>query len=87
VLVFRLLLRYRDQAGRLFVQLPAGASPGPLVAELERLGTRIETLELGYEGDRRTIEVDLELPRGAELPKIVEAVAELEGVLEVRWTD
>jgi putative Mg2+ transporter-C (MgtC) family protein len=87
VLVFRMLLRFRDQTGRLFVQLPAGASPGPLIAELERLGTRVDRLELAHEGDRRTVEADLDLPRGAELPRIVAAVAELEGVLEVRWEE
>ena len=38
------------------------------------------------EGDRRSVAADVELGVGAA-PAIVAGVAEIDGVLEVRWTE
>ncbi len=87
IVAFKILRRYRPESGRLLVQLAAGTSPAPVIAEIERLGGTIEALSIGHEGDRRNVEVDVELPADAHLPGFVEAVSELEDVLEVQWNE
>jgi putative Mg2+ transporter-C (MgtC) family protein len=87
VAAFKILRRYRPESGRLLVQLAAGTSPAPLIATIERLGGEIEALSIGHEGDRRNVEIDVELPREAQLPSFVEALAELDDVLEVQWNE
>ena len=44
------------------------------------------SLEIAQEGDRRSIAVDVEL-HGVAAPAIVAAVGDIDGVLEVRWTE
>jgi putative Mg2+ transporter-C (MgtC) family protein len=85
IVAFRVVRRYRGQIDRLLVQLPTGESPAALVGEVERVGGRIESMEVSQEGDRRMVVLDVELPAETDAPQIVSAVAQLEGVLEVRW--
>jgi putative Mg2+ transporter-C (MgtC) family protein len=87
IAAFRLLRGYRAERGTLLVQLAAGASPAPVIARLEELGAKIDALSVGHEADRRHVEVDVQLPREAELPRFVEGVSTLENVLEVRWNE
>jgi putative Mg2+ transporter-C (MgtC) family protein len=87
IAAFRVMRRFRGQIDRLLVQLPTGESPAAIVGEIERLGGRIQSMEISHEADRRTVVVDVEVPAGAQPPTMVAAVAQLEGVLEVRWTD
>ena len=87
IVAFRAVRRYRGQVDRLVVQLPAGESPAALVAEIERLGGRIDGMEVTHEADRRTVVVDVGMRAGVSPPAIVSGVAQLEGILEVRWTD
>jgi putative Mg2+ transporter-C (MgtC) family protein len=87
ILAFRAVRRYRGQVDRLIVQLPAGESPAAVVSEIERIGGRIDGIEVTHEADRRTMIVDIGMPPGANPPEMVTVVAQLEGVLEVRWTD
>jgi len=77
--------RFRPVTGRLLVQLPAGHSPGPLVDEVERLGAKLDALEIGQEGDRRTVALDLGLPQGADVARFVADVSEVEHALDVQW--
>ncbi len=86
-IAFRMLRHYRADNGRLIVQVPSGTSPGPVIEVVEHLGGRVESLEIGQDADRRLLEIDLELRREAIVPSLVAAVAELEGVLEVRWEE
>jgi putative Mg2+ transporter-C (MgtC) family protein len=79
--------RFRPESGRLLVQLPAGESPGPLVTEVERLGALIHSLEISHEADRRNVALDLALPQGAAATDLVAKIADVDQVLEVRWTD
>jgi putative Mg2+ transporter-C (MgtC) family protein len=79
--------RFRPETRRLVAQLPSGASPGPLVSELERRGGRVRSLEITHEADRRTAIADVTLPHGADAPAIVARLADLEDVLEIRWND
>ena len=82
-----IISRFRGESGRLLVQLPAGASPGPLVTAVERLGARLESVEVSHEADRRNVRLDLAVPAGADMAGIVAKLADVEDVLEVRWTD
>jgi putative Mg2+ transporter-C (MgtC) family protein len=79
--------RFRTETGRLLAQLPAGTSPGELVTEVERLGGRLPTLEISQEADRRTVLMDVTLPPRADAPGMIARLAELEDVLEIRWSD
>ncbi|HEY2938376.1 MAG TPA: MgtC/SapB family protein [Gaiellaceae bacterium] len=87
IVAHRVVSRFRPESGRLLVQLPTGASPGPVVTEVERLGARLDSLEISQEADRRNVELDVALPAGADMPGIVARLADVEDVLEVRWTD
>jgi putative Mg2+ transporter-C (MgtC) family protein len=87
ILAFRLLHRFRPEDGRLLVELPAGASPGTVIDEVERWGARIETIEVTQEGDRRRLQLDVELPRDAKSAALIAHIADVDQVAEVRWTD
>jgi putative Mg2+ transporter-C (MgtC) family protein len=86
VVAFRILSRYRPEHDRLLVEIPAGGSPVPIIEAIERQGGRVVSLDVAQEGDRRSVAVDIELAAGSS-PAVVASVAEIDGVLEVRWTD
>ena len=86
IVAYRVVRRYRAEVDRLLVEIPAGGSPGAVLEALERRGGRVVSLEIAQEGDRRSIAVDVEL-RGIEAPLVVADVGEIDGVLEVRWTE
>jgi putative Mg2+ transporter-C (MgtC) family protein len=77
--------RFRPVTGRLLVQLPTGQSAGALVDEVERMGAKLEALEVGQEGDRRTVALDLGLSQDADVAKFVAQIADVEHVLDVQW--
>jgi putative Mg2+ transporter-C (MgtC) family protein len=87
ILAFRIVHRFRPETGHLIVQLPAGESPAGVVDAIERGGGRVESMEISVEADRRQVELAVELPTERLAPVLVAAVADLEGVLEVRWTE
>jgi putative Mg2+ transporter-C (MgtC) family protein len=87
IVAFQVMSRYRPQTDRLLAQLPAGESPAPLIEKLESVGGRLQSLEVGHEADRRTVLLDVTLPPRADAPAIVAQLAELDNVLEVRWSD
>jgi len=87
VVAYRLLRRYRPVHDRLLVELPAGASPVPVIAAIERQGGRVVSLDVAQEGERRSVAVDVELPGATSPVAVVAGVSEVEGVLEVQWTD
>jgi putative Mg2+ transporter-C (MgtC) family protein len=86
IFAYRVVRRYRPEVDRLLVEIPAGGSPGAVLEAIERRGGRVVSLEIAQEGDRRSIAVDVEL-RGLEAPLVVADVGEIDGVLEVRWTE
>jgi len=86
IVAYRLIHRFRPEIDRLLVEIPAGGSPGAVVEAIERRGGRVVALEIAQEGDRRSIAADVEL-RGMEAAVVVADVGEIEGVLEVRWTE
>ncbi len=70
----------------MIVDIPAGGSPVPVLEVVEQRGGRVISLEIAQEGDRRSIAADVEL-HGVAAPAIVAAVGDIDGVLEVRWTE
>ena len=79
--------RFRTDTSTLVAQLAAGASPGPLLDEVEGLGARVRSVEIGHEADRRTVLLDLRVPPAVDAPRVIARLGELDNVLEVRWTD
>ena len=79
--------RFRSDTSTLVAQLAAGASPGPLLDEVEGLGARVRSVEIGHEADRRTVLLDLRVPPAVDAPRVIARLGELDNVLEVRWTD
>ena len=86
IFAYKVIRRYRPEIDRLLVEVPAGGSPAPIIEALEQIGARVESLDVTQEGDRRSVAVELALLT-ATAPQIVAAVAEIDGVLEVRWME
>jgi putative Mg2+ transporter-C (MgtC) family protein len=86
IVTYKVIHRYRPEVDRLLVEIPAGGSPAPLLDAVERLGARVVALDIAQEGDRRSVGIDLDLG-AATAPSIAAGVAEIDGVLEVRWTE
>src|SRR5438093_6809954 len=87
IIAYRILHRFRPEDGRLLIELPAGQSPGEVIDELERAGARIDSIDVSQEGERRRLEFDVVLPRDTPAAQVVARIADLEHVVEVRWTD
>jgi putative Mg2+ transporter-C (MgtC) family protein len=87
IVAYRILRRFRPEDGRLLVELPVGQPPGAVIDELERIGARIDSMEVTQEGDRRRLELDLALPRDTLPARLVASIADVEHVAEVRWSD
>jgi hypothetical protein len=87
IIAYRVLTRFRPEDGRLLVALPSGQAPGEVIDGVERAGARISSLTVSQEGDRRRLEFDVVLPRDTPAARIVAQIADLEHVVEVRWTD
>jgi len=86
IIAYRFLTRYRPALDRLLVEIPAGGSPVPVIDAIERQGGHVVSLDVAQEGDRRSIAVDVQLEAGSA-PAVVAGVAEIDGVLEVRWME
>jgi putative Mg2+ transporter-C (MgtC) family protein len=86
VVSYKILTRFRPQLDRLLVDIPAGGSPAPLIEAVEAHGGRVVSLNVAQEGDRRSVSLDVALHETAA-PRVVAAVADIDGVLEVRWME
>jgi putative Mg2+ transporter-C (MgtC) family protein len=86
VFAYRVIRRFRPEVDRLLVEIPAGGSPAPLIETIERHGGRVVSLDVAQEGDRRSVAVEVEMHKSSA-PTIVANVADIDGVLEVRWME
>lgn len=86
IFAYRVIRRFRPEVDRLLVEIPAGGSPAPLIETIERHGGRVVSLDVAQEGDRRSVAVEVEMQKSAA-PTIVANVADIDGVLEVRWME
>ncbi len=87
ILAYRFTRRFRAEDRRLLVELPAGESPGAVVDAVEHAGARLTSIEVSQEGDRRRLELDMQLPRELNGAVLVARIADVERVVEVRWSD
>jgi putative Mg2+ transporter-C (MgtC) family protein len=85
-LAFRVVRRFRGETGLLLVQIPAGESPAPVIEAVDRTA-KIEAIELGHEADRRNVELTVELGPEQRAHDLIGKLADVEGVLEVRWAE
>jgi putative Mg2+ transporter-C (MgtC) family protein len=86
IVAFKIVRRFRPQTERLLVEIPAGGSPAPIIEIVELHAGRVVSMEVTQEGDRRSIVLDVQLHESAA-PFVVAGVADIDGVLEVRWED
>ena len=86
-LTWRVVRRYRGETGLLLVQIPAGESPAGVIDAVERADTRIESVEISHEDNRRNVALTLQLQRAELARELVMRLADVENVLEVRWAD
>jgi putative Mg2+ transporter-C (MgtC) family protein len=85
-LAYRTVLRIRPEEGRLSITLPSGSPAAPVLAELERAGIRIDSLQIDESQTERVVVADVHVPdrlRGAEL---LDRIHALEDVRRVEWT-
>jgi putative Mg2+ transporter-C (MgtC) family protein len=87
IAAYKIVRHYRGETGRLLIQLPTGESPAGVIDAIERTGGRIESMDISQEADRRNVDLIIELPQAQHPPQLVASVADVEGVLEVRWSD
>ncbi|HVM17474.1 MAG TPA: MgtC/SapB family protein [Gaiellaceae bacterium] len=86
ILAYRAVVRIRPEEGRLLLQLPAGASAAPVLAELERSRIRVDSIELeDLEGQRNVI-VALRAGAGERTSELLERLSALDEVDRVEWT-
>jgi putative Mg2+ transporter-C (MgtC) family protein len=85
-IAFRVVSRFRGESGLLLVQLPAGESPASVIDTVDR-EVKIEGIELGQEADRRNLELRVELGPAQRPHDLVAKLADVEGVLAVRWAE
>ena len=87
IFAYKVVRRFRGETGLLLVQLHAGDSPSGVIDEVERVGAKIESIEITHEADRRNVQLMVELAREGIVQELVTKVADVENVLEVRWAD
>ena len=87
ILAYRAVVRLRPEEGRLLVTLPPGASAAPVLAELERAGVRVDSLQVDESEAERAVVVEVKLPDTLKGVEIVDRMNELEGVRRVEWTE
>jgi putative Mg2+ transporter-C (MgtC) family protein len=78
---------FRARTSALVAQLPSGASPGPLIDAVEKLGARVHSVEISHEADRRTMLLQVTMPPRLDAPHVIAELGNVDDVLEVRWTD
>jgi putative Mg2+ transporter-C (MgtC) family protein len=83
---YRVVGHFRPHTERLLVQIPAGGSPAPVIEVIEHHAGRVLSMEVTQEGDRRSVLVEVQLHESVA-PFVVAGVADIDGVLEVRWED
>ena len=61
--------------------------PARVIDAVEATGARLDSLVVSQEGTRRRLELEVVLARHTHPPALVSQLAEIENVVEVRWTD
>jgi putative Mg2+ transporter-C (MgtC) family protein len=75
----------RPHRRRLTVELRRGRPSAPVIAALEGLGLRVASFRLAEDGERRALEAEVELPRGARPEEALLRLGQLDEVAGARW--
>jgi len=86
LLAYQVVVRIRPEEGRLLVALPSGTSAAPFLAELERTGARIDSLQIEDSGSERIVVAEIRVPESVHGAEIVDRLNDLEDVRRVEWT-
>jgi putative Mg2+ transporter-C (MgtC) family protein len=86
LLTYRLLVSVRPEEGRLLVTLPPAASAAPVLAELERFGARVDSLEIEDASNERIVVGTVHLEDRARAAEMVDRVTGLDAVRKAEWT-
>jgi uncharacterized membrane protein YhiD involved in acid resistance len=87
IIGYRVMRQISPAEDRLLVELPAGASPAPVIEALDELGARVEAIEVTTDADRRALAIDVAMPARRNPADVVARVADVEGALEVHWME
>ena len=85
ILAYRVSARFREEEGRLLVDLPAGGSAVSVLEAVERVGADVRSLEFEDEGERRRVDVRVRLGSGRTAAELVDALTNAEEVRGARW--
>jgi putative Mg2+ transporter-C (MgtC) family protein len=86
ILAHPLFQRLRPREPRLFVELATGGGAAPVLEALETLDVRIDAFRVEDDGDGRHFALEVDVPEERR-DAVVPAVARLEKVTGVRWSD
>jgi putative Mg2+ transporter-C (MgtC) family protein len=86
ILTHPLFQRLRPSEPRLFVELATGGGAAPVLDTLETLEVRVDAFRVEDDRDGRHVALEVEVPEERR-EAVVPAVARLEKVTGVRWSD
>lgn len=85
-LAHHVTVRVRPEEGRLLVGLASGVSAAPVLAELERAGARVDSLQIEDGGTERIVVATIRRPERLRSAELVDRINDLEDVRRVEWT-
>jgi putative Mg2+ transporter-C (MgtC) family protein len=85
LVAFRISGRVRPEEGRLAIELPAGASAGPVLDAVEGAGASVRSLEFDEEGDTRRVDLQVRIERGRTVAGLLDALTRAQDVKGARW--
>jgi putative Mg2+ transporter-C (MgtC) family protein len=86
IVAYELFVRVRPDEPRLFVELATGGGAAPVVEALENLDVRIDAFRVDDDRDGRHVALEVAVPRERR-DSVVPALARLDDVTGVRWSD
>ena len=87
ILAYRAVVRIRPEEGRLAVTLPPGASAAAVLAELERTGARVDSLQIEESQNERVVVAEVKVLGQLSGAELVDRMQDVEGVRRVEWTE
>jgi putative Mg2+ transporter-C (MgtC) family protein len=84
ILAHRIFVRFRPDRERLLVDLEPGSSAAAVLAAVERVGGRVESLSVVGSEDRRSVALEVDFPERGRA-EATSVVGDLEGVRAIRW--
>jgi putative Mg2+ transporter-C (MgtC) family protein len=85
IVAYRVSERFRPEEGRLAVELPAGASAVSVLEAVESAGATVHSLEFEEEGDRRRVDLRVEMESGRSAAALIDALTRAHAVKGARW--